>query len=78
MRMGHSYTVTFRYAVRNQYISGELRGEYLGKTNEGAFAFNLGPLGKFIALPAEFIRHVDPAERRMGPALMTEGGASEG
>lgn len=71
LRQGHSYTVTFAYGAGSRYITGDMRAEFIGKTNEGAFAFRLDRDRPYIALPAEFIRHIDPAERREGPALRT-------
>lgn len=71
LRQGHSYTVSFKYGVGPRYVIGEMRAEFVGKTNEGAFAFRLDRDRPYIALPAEFIRHIDPAERREGPALHT-------
>lgn len=74
LRQGHTYTVTFAYGFGPHYIQGEMRAEFIGKTNEGAFAFRLDNARPFLALPAEFIRHVDPAERRQGPAIRTNFG----
>jgi hypothetical protein len=74
MRKGHSYTVTFAYARGPSMITGEMRAEFVGKTNEGAFAFSIDRDHPYLALPAEWIRHVDPAERRAGHTIRTSFG----
>lgn len=74
LRQGHSYSIYFSYGIRSGYITGEMRAEFVGKTNEGAFAFRLDKDRPYIALPAEFIRHIDPVERRQGPELRTSFG----
>lgn len=71
LRQGHSYTVSFAYASGPTYITGVMRAEFLGRSNEGAFVFRIDEARPYLALPAEFIRHIDPAERREGPALHT-------
>jgi hypothetical protein len=74
LRQGHSYTITFAYTAGPRFITGSMRAEFVGKTNEGAYAFRLDRDRPYLALPAEFIRHIDPAERREGPALHTNFG----